>query len=317
MRTAIAFALAAGVAMVPLAVSSAQAGEDFPNRPLTMIIGFNPGGSTDIQGRVLANVMEEHFGQPVNVINRPGAGSAVAVSELSRNTDQGYTFLFGSITAVGFTPIVSDVDYDIDDFRYVASLATAQQAIVTSPQQPFSTWEELVAHAKETPITYAQQTPLDQAIIERVAEEEGFADLAIVPTGGGAGMAPLILAQEVEFAYSGGTHAQFTPTDEMIILAFLGRERSPFYPDVPTLQELGYDYAMEDSRTIMVPADTPDSVVAKLEEAARFATEHPDFIETTQDNTLFPVVIIPHEQLEEDVRRIRANNEALLGDAVN
>lgn len=314
MRTPLKLALMAGIALGPLVAASASA-DEFPTRPLTMVIGFNPGGSTDIQGRVLANVMEEYLGQPVNVVNRPGAGSAVAVSELSRNDDQGYTFLYGSITAVAFTPIVTEVDYEVEDFRYVAAVASAQQALVTSPEQPFSTWEELVEHARETPLTYAQQTPLDQAIIQLIAEDEGFQDLAIVPTGGGAGMAPLILGGEVEFAYSGGTHAQYTPTGEMVMLAFLGRERSPFYPDVPTLPELGYDYAMEDYRTIMVPANTPDSVVERLESAARYASEHEDFIATTRDNTLFPVIFMPQEELEENVRRIRAANEGLMGDS--
>ena len=305
-------ALLAGLAAAMLAAGPTAA-QDFPTRPITMLIGFNPGGSTDIQGRALARAMEEHLGQPVNVMNVPGAGSAVAVSRLSRNTDQGYTILFGSLAPVTFTPLVSDVDYTVDDFRYVAALAEAQQAVVASPAQPFATWDELVAHAKDHPLSYANAQPLDQAIIQRIAELEGFAELAIVPTGGGAGIAPLILGGEVDFGFSGGTHAQYTPTGEMNVLAFFGRERSPFYPDVPTLTELGYELAIEDPRSLFVPADTPDEVVARLEEAAAFASENADFVAIIQDNTLFPVVFVPSAELEPDVRRIRAQNEVLLG----
>lgn len=74
--------------------------------------------------------------------------------------------------------------------------------------------------------------------MERVADEAGI-DVVIIPTGGGGGMAPLVLGREVDFDYSGGTHAQYTPSGEMNVLAFLSRERSPFYPEVPTLRELG------------------------------------------------------------------------------
>ncbi len=305
--------LAASASAVVLAlgtVGDLQA-DEFPTRPLTMVIGFAAGGSTDIQGRVLANVMEEHLGQPVNVVNQPGAGSAVAFTRLKNNTDGGHTFLFGGTTALTFTPIITEVEYEIDDFEYLAAVALGQNAIVTSAEQPFSTFDEIIAYGKENPMTYAQQTPLDQAIIEAVARQEGL-DLAIVPTGGGGGMAPLVLANEVDFAYSGGTHAQYTPTGEMVVAAFLSAERSPFYPDVPTLMELGYDYSIEDYRTIIVPAGTPDAAKAKLIEAAEFASQDQRFIDITEGNTFFPVVFIGQEEMEANVRRIRTATEEVM-----
>jgi len=287
--------------------------DDWPTRPLTMVIGFNPGGSTDIQGRVLANVMEEFLGQPVNVVNQPGGGSAVAFTRLANTEPDGYTFLFGGLTALTFTPITTDVEYEIDDFEYLAALALAQNAIVTSAEQPFQTFDEIIEHGGENPMTYAQQTALDEAIIRAIAAEEGL-DLAIVPTGGGAGMAPLVLGKEVDFAYSGGTHAQYTPTGEMTIAAFMSAERSPFYPDSPTLIELGYDYSIEDYRTIVVPQGVPDHVKERLMEAAAFASEAEAFIDITEGNTFFPVVNIGQEEMEENVRRIRAANEEVMGD---
>ncbi len=287
--------------------------DDWPTRPLTMVIGFNPGGSTDIQGRVLANVMEEFLGQPVNVVNQPGGGSAVAFTRLKNTTPDGYTFLFGGTTALTFTPIITDVEYEIDDFEYLAAVAVGQNAIVTSAEQPFSTFDEIVAHGKENPMTYAQQTALDEAIIRAIAEEEGL-DLAIVPTGGGGGMAPLVLGREVDFAYSGGTHAQYTPTGEMVVAAFMSAERSPFYPDVPTLMELGYDYSIEDYRTIIVPQGVPDEVKERLIAAAEFASESEAFINITEGNTFFPVVFIGQEEMEASVRRIRAATEEVMGD---
>ncbi|MCC5961763.1 MAG: tripartite tricarboxylate transporter substrate binding protein [Rhodobacteraceae bacterium] len=300
-----------------LALSAVVAGpvvaDEWPERPVTMVIGFAPGGSTDIQGRVLANVMEDYLGQPVNVVNEPGAGSAVAFTNLANAEPDGYRFLFGGTTALTFTPIITDVEYEIDDFEYLAALALGQNALVTSAEQPFETFDEIIEYGRENPMTYAQQTALDQAIIERVAEAEGL-DLAIVPTGGGGGMAPLVLGQEVDFAYSGGTHAQYTPTGEMVIAAFLSAERSPFYPDVPTLMELGYDYSIEDWRAIIVPQGVPEDVKDRLMEAAEFASQDERFIETTEGNTFFPVVYYDQEQMEDNVRRVRAATEEVMAD---
>ncbi len=287
--------------------------DDWPTRPLTMVIGFAPGGSTDIQGRVLANVMEEYLGQPVNVVNQPGGGSAVAFTRLTNVEPDGYTFLFGGTTALTFTPIITEVEYEIDDFEYLAAVALGQNAIVTSAEQPFSTFDEIVAYGKENQMTYAQQTPLDEAIIGAIAEEEGL-DLAIVPTGGGGGMAPLVLGREVDFAYSGGTHAQYTPTGEMVVAAFMSAERSPFYPDVPTLMELGYDYSIEDYRTLIVPTGVPQEVKDRLMSAAEFASESQSFKDITEGNTFFPVVYIPQDEMEENIRRIRAATEVVMGD---
>ena len=306
-RTLLATTLAATLA-APAAVA-----DDWPTRPLTMIIGFAAGGSTDIQGRVLARVMEEYLGQPVNVVNQPGGGSAVAFTRLKNTTPDGYTFLFGGTTALTFTPIITPVEYDIDDFEYLAALAIAQNAIVTSAEQPFQTFDEIIEHGRENQMTYAQQTPLDEAIIRGIAAEEGL-DLAIVPTGGGAGMAPLVLGREVDFAYSGGTHAQYTPTGEMVVAAFMSAERSPFYPDVPTLIELGYDYSIEDYRTIVVPQGVPDNVKARLMEAAEYASQAEAFVEITEGNTFFPAVYIDQETMEANVRRIRAVNEEVMAD---
>ena len=308
MRKTLATMLAAAVFAAPMAMA-----DDWPTRPLTMVIGFNPGGSTDIQGRVLANVMEEYLGQPVNVVNQPGGGSAVAFTRLKNATPDGYTFLFGGTTALTFTPIITPVEYEIDDFEYLAAVAVGQNAIVTSSEQPFSTFDEIVEHGRENQMTYAQQTPLDEAIMRSIAAQEGL-DLAIVPTGGGGGMAPLVLGREVDFAYSGGTHAQYTPTGEMVVAAFMSAERSPFYPDVPTLIELGYDYAIEDYRTIIVPQGVPDHVKERLIAAAEHASRAQAFIDITEGNTFFPVVFIGQDEMEAHVRRIREATEAVMGD---
>ncbi|WP_071796887.1 tripartite tricarboxylate transporter substrate binding protein [Natronohydrobacter thiooxidans] len=304
--------LTAGAALCALLAASAALAEGWkPERPMTMVIGFAAGGSTDIQGRVLARTLEEHFGQPVNVVNQPGGGGAVALTRFLNAAPDGHTFMFGVQLGLTFSPVVTETEYDIDDFRYAGTLVGGQFGLVAAGDAPFQSFDELIAHGQENPMTYAQQLPMDQAIMQQIAAMEGI-DLAIVPTGGGGGMAPLLLGGEVDFAFSGGTHAQYTPTGEMNVLAFLTRERSPFYPDVPTLAELGYPYAMDDFRSFFLPGGTPDEIVQAFEEAARFAVGHEPFVEVTVDNTLHPIVFMDAAETEATIREIRAANEALM-----
>ncbi len=304
--------LATGATLSMLMAAPAALAEGWtPSQPMTMVIGFAAGGSTDIQGRVLARSLEEHFGQPVNVVNQPGGGGAVALTRFMNAEPDGHTFMFGVQLGLTFSPIVTETEYDIDDFRYAGTLVGGQFGVVAAGDAPYQSFEELIAYGQENPMTYAQQLPMDEAIMRIIAEQEGI-DLAIVPTGGGGGMAPLLLGGEVDFAFSGGTHAQYTPTGEMNVLAFLTAERSPFYPDVPTLVELGYPYAMDDFRSFFLPGGTPDEIVQAFENAARFAVEHEPFVETTVENTLHPIVFMDAEETEATIRDIRAANEELM-----
>ena len=304
--------LATGAALAAILTAPAALAESWtPSQPMTMVIGFAAGGSTDIQGRVLARSLEEHFGQPVNVVNQPGGGGAVALTRFMNAEPDGHTFMFGVQLGLTFSPIVTETEYEIDDFRYAGTLVGGQFGVVAAGDAPYQSFEELVAYGQENPMTYAQQLPMDEAIMRIIAEQEGI-DLVIVPTGGGGGMAPLLLGGEVDFAFSGGTHAQYTPTGEMNVLAFLTAERSPFYPDVPTLQELGYPYAIDDFRSFFLPGGTPDEIVQAFEDAARFAVEHEPFVETTVENTLHPIVFMDAEETEATIRSIRAANEELM-----
>ncbi len=298
-------------ALCALLAAPALADDWRPTQPMTMVIGFAAGGSTDIQGRVLARTLEEHFGQPVNVVNQPGGGGAVALTRFMNAEPDGHTFMFGVMLGLTFSPIVTEVEYEIDDFRYAATLVGGQFGVIAAGDAPYQTFEELIEYGRENPMSYAQQLPMDQAIMMRIAEQEGL-DLAIAPTGGGGGVAPLLLGGEVDFAFSGGIHSQYVPTGDMNLLAFFTRERSPFYPDVPTLMDLGYPYAMDDYRGFFLPGGTPDEIVQAFENAARFAIEHEPFVQTTVENTQHPIVFMDGAETEATLREIRAANEALM-----
>ncbi|MFY0663975.1 MAG: tripartite tricarboxylate transporter substrate binding protein [Natronospirillum sp.] len=282
------------------AVSVAE--ETFPNRPLTMIVGFNPGGSTDIQAKALAPVLEDLLGQPVDILYLPGAGGGLAASMLASSTDQGYVFQFGTSLPYTFTPLTTPASYDVNSFRYVAALALEQSAIVTGGVKPYKTWDELLAYARENPdLTVASQTPQDRFILNLISRREGL-NLRIVPTTGGAGMTPLVVSGDVHFAFSGGTHTQYTDSGQMVVLASLIDERLIGYPDVPTLREFGYEASVQNPRVVAVPANTPDTHVDALSKALEAATQDPRFIAATA-NVRLPVVFLDEATLTEYFNR--------------
>lgn len=293
-----------GTAILSSAMAFGAAGmaqaDDFPTKPVTMVIGWGAGGSTDIQGRVLADILSEELGQPVNVVNQPGAGGGVALARLANSRDEGYTFVFGTSMTITFGPLSSETTYELDDFRYVAGVTLGQSAIVTGEDRPFGdSWEELVEYARENPgMSYATQTALDRMIIEYIAQQEGL-ELRIVPTSGGAGMAPLILSGDVDFAYSGGTHSGYAETGEMPVLLSMDGERLFAFPDAPTVREAGYDIDTSDFRVVVVPKNTPDTHVERLAEALEAATQDERFIEITEERILMPVHFRGEEEATE------------------
>lgn len=285
--------------MVGLVFSLSAQAEDFPTRPLTLLIGFNPGGSTDIQGQVLAEVLSEELGQPVEILHFPGRGGGVAAAMLADSGDGGYVFQYGLSNPFVFTPLTTATSYSVDSFRYVAGITLDQAAIVTGADTPFSDWEEMIAHGQATgELIYATQNPHDQYVMEAVMAEENI-NLRILPTTGGAGMAPLILSGEADIAFSGGTHSGYTDSGEMRLLASVTRNRQMAYPEVPTLNELGYDMEMHAYRVVAVPRNTPDHHVDRLAAALQQATEDERFIAVTESRIRMPVTFVDEDKLTE------------------
>lgn len=284
------------VLMLSFAFNTLQA-EEFPQRSLTMLIGFNPGGSTDIQGQALAQVLAEELEQSVDIIYYPGMGGANASAMLASSQDEGHVFLLGSSLPFYFTPLVTDTSFELDSFRFVGAVSLDQTAFVTGPDTPFSTWEGMLEYAHEQgELIYATQNTQDRFIMEIIAEQEGI-NLRAIPTAGGAGMAPLVISGDAELAFSGGTHTTYTDTGDMRVLAGLADERLRSYPDAPTVRELGYDLSMHGYRVMAVPANTPDAQVDRLAAALQSATGHPDFVRVTEEVIRMPVVFLDEEAL--------------------
>jgi tripartite-type tricarboxylate transporter receptor subunit TctC len=248
---------------------------DYPTKPVTLIVPFKAGGSTETMARLLAQAMSKSLGQNVIVRTRPGGGGAVGATFVATAPADGYNVMFTTISSLTYDPMVNkQIKYNTDSFTYVAGISEYQMAFVALPNKPFKTLKELIDYTKKNPgLNAADQSGMSRAFINYIAQKEGVKWTAI-PTRGGGEMVPFLLGGKIDFAWSGGVHQKYG--DKMIVLASMLSHRLAASPDVPSVQEL-YGISMPGSAVLTVRKGTPDAIVAKIEAAAKLAMDDPDF----------------------------------------
>ena len=271
----------AAAATVGAAFSGTDArAQSYPSKPVTLVVPYKAGGSTETMARLLAKAMSNSLGQNVIVKTRPGGGGAVGATFVAGAPADGHTIMFTTISSLTFDPMVNkEIKYTTDSFKFPAGISEYQMAFVALPDKPFKTLAELVEYSKKNPgLNVADQGGMSRAFINYIAAKEGVKWTAI-PTRGGGEMVPFLLGGKIDFAWSGGVHQKYG--DKMIVLASMLSHRLAASPDVPSVQEL-YGISMPGAAVLAVPKDTPDDIVAKIEAAAKAAMDDADFTQVLE-----------------------------------
>ncbi len=292
-------------AALPLAVPAlAQAG--FPLRPLRLIVGFTPGGATDISARAIAPKMGEILGQPVIVENRPGAGSNIATEIVARSPADGHTLLLATLGALVVSPMVLRLPVDpAQDLVPVSVAVDLFNILVLPPDRPWRSVAELIAAAKAMPGQLSYGTSgiaggphLAGLLFDRTAGTETNA----VHYRGGALVVTDLLGGRVDFSFA--TAASVLPhvqEGKLRALAIPHRERSRLMPDIPTVAESGLPgFDVPSWYAVMAPRGTPDAAIAHLNSAMRVALSDPDVASVLNRNGLEPRWTTPG-QLDESI----------------
>ncbi|MGV0820847.1 Bug family tripartite tricarboxylate transporter substrate binding protein [Martelella sp. AMO21009] len=260
---------------------AAVAADTYPDKPITMLVGYGAGGQTDLIARAAAQVMATSLGQPINVVNKPGAGGAVAARELMKAKPDGYTMLFHSNTVVNSAPFIMEgVSFTPGDFEYAGMITAYQVGMASQKDQPFNNITEYVAWAKENPgSSYGALSPEARLYIEALIKANDL-DVNIVPLQSGSEMINVLLGNQVALAFSGGIHYRYP--DELKSVSALTSFRHPSAPDVPTIEEEGYPLAMDSRTTLFLPKGTPREILDRLSEALKVAETDPGFQKVTQ-----------------------------------
>ncbi|MDF2370974.1 MAG: tripartite tricarboxylate transporter substrate binding protein [Rhizobiaceae bacterium] len=249
---------------------------DYPAKPITMLVGYGAGGQTDLVARATARVMSADLGVPINVVNKPGAGGAVAASELEKSANDGYTLLFHSNSVVNSAPfIMKQVSFTPESFEYAGMITAYQVGLATQKDSPFSTLSEFVIWARENPgSSYGALSPEARLYIQEIAKKEGL-DINIVPLKGGAGMMNALLGRQVVLAFSGGIH--YRNPDELKTIASTTTFRHPSAPDARTIEEEGYPLGMDSRTTLFLPKGTDRAILDRLSAALKMAASDEEF----------------------------------------
>ncbi|MFY9787958.1 MAG: tripartite tricarboxylate transporter substrate binding protein [Pseudolabrys sp.] len=251
--------------------------QDYPNRPIRIIVPTPAGGPVDVMARVLANALPPLLGQNVFVENKPGAGNTIGSRQAAVADPDGYTLMVSAASGLVMSPmIVRNAGYDASSFAPVVLVAETPQVLVINPQLSLKSVAELVAYAKDNPGKLNYSTGgigtlphLNAELFKSVSST----NILHVPYKGGGPSLMAVVAGEVQMTFDTvSTSLQLIQDGKLRPLAIVGPKRAPELPDVPAMPEVGFPAVTSGAWTaLMAPRDTPAAVIARLNAATNAA----------------------------------------------
>src|SRR5215213_2353435 len=297
--------LAALAAAASLRDAGAQA---YPSRPISLLVPWAPGGSTDILARVVAQHLHQSMGQPVVIENRTGAAGNIGTGAVARAAPDGHTILFNTMSVHTMNhALFATMPFDgVKDFSPITLLAYVTNTMVVHPSVPANTVPEFIAYAKANPgkITYASAGPgstnhLCAALFEKMAGIE----MVHVPYRGGAPAVADTVGGQTQLFFTAGTQSlEHVKAGRLKLLAVTEEKRSALLPDVPTVAETVPGYEMTVWYGAFGPAGMPKDIVTKLNAEIARALFLPE-VKSRMDAIAVEVASSTPEELGERMRR--------------
>ena len=291
------------VAVIALAWAGGAPGQGtYPNRPVTMVVGFQPGGGTDTVARILAKNVGDAIGQQVLVENKAGAGGNIATDYVAHAAPDGYTLLLGNVGSLAVAPhIVANLPYDpLHDFSPVTMAVVFANVLVVQSSLPVHTLAEYVRLARSKPgtITYASSGiggagHLAGELLKMMAK----IDIVHVPyKGGGPAMQGMLGGQVASFFATPVSVGGHIKSGKVRAIATTGPKRAALLPDVPTVAESGYPgYEAMNWYAYVAPAKTPKEVIDRLNREIVKALAAPEVVALLEKQGLEPSSSSPEE----------------------
>ncbi len=268
-----------------LASTPAVAQSDFPLRPIKIIVGFAPGGPTDVQARLLARKLSPILNQTVVIENKPGASTTIALSEVARATPDGYTLSFGGSGAFATTPVtMASIPYNPKTaFEPIAMTGEEQIAFAVNPSLPVKTLAEFVELAKQNPGKYSfgssGQGNITHLTGELLKLRTGNIKIEHIAYKGAAPALNDVLAGHVQMMVGGlGSVYPMHQNGKLRVLAITSKDRVSYAKDIPTAEEAGVkDLIAGSTFVLLAPAKTPKNVIQKLNQAVNEALKEASY----------------------------------------
>jgi tripartite-type tricarboxylate transporter receptor subunit TctC len=257
--------------------------EDYPSRPIRILVPYAPGGISDIAARLVGAKLSEAWGQQVAVENRPGGNGFIAVTDAVRSAPDGYTLVMVTVGDVAINPaLFKDIPYDVDrDLAPITSVSDAPMVLATNGASPYKTVADVLAAAKAQPGQLAVCTPgygsINQLVLESMALSTGT-KFVHVPYKGGAPAAQALVAGDIPLGVlASSSVAPHVQSGNIRVLAVTTAKRSALNPEWPTLQEEGVAGVGASNWTaLLAPKATPQPIIDKLNAAVVAILNMPD-----------------------------------------
>lgn len=283
-RKWIAYTLAS-IALASTVLATDATAQDWPTRPVRIVVGYPPGGGTDVLARAIGEKLSAMWGQPVIVDNRPGASGIVGADAVAKSAPDGYTLIFVVSSHAVNDTLYAKVPYRTErDFVPVAFVGSIPNILVVRPTLPVNSVAEFVAYAKANPrkLNYASGGLgiSNHLTMERFKLAAGI-DIVHIPFKGGAPSLAALLGGQVDVMFNTlSTTLPHVQSGALRALAVTSARRSPLVPDVPTLIEAGFpEFEASEWWGILAPAGTPPGVVDKINASVTKVIESPEMQE--------------------------------------
>ena len=259
---------------------------DYPNKPITLVVPFPPGGVTDIAGREVARNLTKYLNQAVVVENKAGAGGNIGTQYLAASKPDGYTLGLLTVSAMSIAPhVTKNLGFNpSQDFTPITNVIITEGAIVANAATPFSSVKEFVAYAKANPgkVSYASvgNGSIPHLTAEMFAQRAGVSLLHVPYKGTGPALQDLLANQiNLSFESSVGTSLNNVTAGRLKVLAITGAKRSAVVPDVPTVAESGFPgFSAQGWFGLFGPANLPPKILETLNKAVTDALREPEVI---------------------------------------
>jgi tripartite-type tricarboxylate transporter receptor subunit TctC len=273
------------VTLMSSVVAAAAQQSAYPERPITMVVTFAAGGSSDVLARAVADAMSQDLGQPVAVDNRPGAGGNIGAEAVAHAAPDGYTVLFGTNGTLGIGPaLYKNLRYDpFRDLAPVGLLHKLPLLLIVNPQVPAQNLPELIAYARANPgkLSFASAGVGSVShLAGELFKEEARIDILHVPyKGGGAAVTDLISGRVSMMLETIPNALPLAKNGQMRAIGVTTRERSSIAPDIPTLAEAGLPgFDVSAWTGLFVPAGTPAAIIDRLNAETRKILDNQKYV---------------------------------------
>lgn len=297
----------------PLAVAQT----DFPSKPIRLLVGFPPGGSTDVLARALAQEGRKPLGQEILVVNRPGASGVIAINEVAASAADGYTIGISPSTALTLAHHFMAIRTDLLESTTALLMVGRQRiGLVTQSTSPAHTLKELLELARKSPGKVSVGIPGLGTKVELITRAIGLYEKVqfnVVPFQGDAGVATGLLGGHINAgSYAAGGWISQVRGGTMRLLVSYEDDRFDVAPDVPTLKEIGYPLTSDNIQYLFGPKGLPPALVKRLISAFTEASRSHAYISVATENGLYDRNPLVGEALEQFLLKDRSNNTELV-----